>query len=155
MRRPVNNDRHMCESRAGPSSLPGTQIASGTHTHPGLAGIAFQIMKDLGVSAMDDPATVVFPEQGSLEHWISAECHRRTFWILYVVESLSSAFTTRPMTFKDSQLKVRLPIDEASFELGLRKDGQPGASLVPDLDPTLIWARDPDSESTRFSPDCL
>ncbi|KAG9096837.1 hypothetical protein FRC06_008274 [Ceratobasidium sp. 370] len=99
MRRPAHNDQHMC--------------------------IAFQIMKDLGVSTMDDP-TAVFPsEQNSYEHWISAECHRRTFWILYVVESLSSAFTARPMTFKDSQLKVRLPIDEASFELGIQKDAPP------------------------------
>lgn len=100
MRRPTQNDRHMC--------------------------IAFQIMKDLGVSSMDDPAAVAFPsEHNGYEHWISAECHRRTFWILYVVESLSSAFTSRPMTFKDSQLKVRLPVDEASFELGLRKDSPP------------------------------
>ncbi|KAG9124016.1 hypothetical protein FRC07_013197 [Ceratobasidium sp. 392] len=100
MRRPAQNDQHMC--------------------------IAFQIMKDLGVYAMDDPGAVVFPsEQSSHEHWISAECHRRTFWVLYVVESLSSAFTTRPMTFKDSQLKVRLPIDEASFELGIQKDLPP------------------------------
>ncbi|KAG9093471.1 hypothetical protein FS749_014323 [Ceratobasidium sp. UAMH 11750] len=100
MRRPAHNDQHMC--------------------------IAFQIMKDLGVSAMDDPAAVVFPsEQSSYEHWISAECHRRTFWVLYVVESLSSAFTTRPMTFKDSQLKVRLPIDEACFELGIQKESPP------------------------------
>ncbi|KAF8605952.1 hypothetical protein BDV93DRAFT_521291 [Ceratobasidium sp. AG-I] len=97
MRRPNQNDQHMC--------------------------IAFQIMKDLGVSSMDDPTAVAFPtEHNGFEHWISAECHRRTFWVLYVVESLSSAFTSRPMTFKDSQLKVRLPVDEASFELGLRKD---------------------------------
>jgi hypothetical protein len=94
-------------------------------------GIAFQIMKDLGVSAMDDPATAAFPsDHGSFEHWVSAECHRRTFWVLYVLESLSAAFTARPMTFKDSQLKVRLPIDEASFEFGIRKDSPPGTFLV-------------------------
>ncbi|KAJ1306907.1 hypothetical protein OPQ81_007890 [Rhizoctonia solani] len=100
MRRPTTNDRHMC--------------------------IAFQIMKDLGVATMDDPAHVApslssTPERDTFEQWVSAECHRRTFWVLYVLESLSSAFTSRPMTFKDSQLKIRLPIDEASFELGLRE----------------------------------
>ncbi|CAE7219601.1 unnamed protein product [Rhizoctonia solani] len=97
MRRPTTNDRHMC--------------------------IAFQIMKDLGVATMDDPATFPSsstPERDMLDQWISSECHRRTFWVLYVLESLSSAFTSRPMTFKDSQLKVRLPVDEASFEFGLR-----------------------------------
>ncbi|KAG8760403.1 hypothetical protein FRC11_000464 [Ceratobasidium sp. 423] len=104
MRRPTNNDRHMC--------------------------IAFQIMKELGVSTMDDPANVALsssstPERDTFEQWISAECHRRTFWVLYVLECLSSAFTARPMTFKDSQLKVRLPIDEASFEFGLRDEGAP------------------------------
>lgn len=89
-------------------------------------------MKDLGVSTMDDPTAIAFPsEQSGYEHWISAECHRRTFWILYVVESLSSAFTSRPMTFKDSQLKVRLPVDEASFELGLRKDSPAGMYRLP------------------------
>ncbi|KAG8727416.1 hypothetical protein FRC12_022518, partial [Ceratobasidium sp. 428] len=118
MRRPAQNDQHMCESEP---SLATSAMRSNSP-----AGIAFQIMKDLGVSAMDDPATVVFPaEHGSYEHWISAECHRRTFWVLYVVESLSSAFTTRPMTFKDSQLKVRLPVDEASFELGIQKELAP------------------------------
>ncbi|CAE6412959.1 unnamed protein product [Rhizoctonia solani] len=104
MRRPTTtNDRHMC--------------------------IAFQIMKDLGVATMDDPANVAVssstPERDTFEQWVSAECHRRTFWVLYVLESLSSAFTSRPMTFKDSQLKVRLPVDEASFEFGLRNEGPP------------------------------
>ncbi|CAE6402195.1 unnamed protein product [Rhizoctonia solani] len=105
MRRPTStNDRHMC--------------------------LAFQIMKDLGVSTMDDPANVTLsssstPERDTFEQWVSAECHRRTFWVLYVLESLSSAFTSRPMTFKDSQLKVRLPVDEASFEFGLRGDNPP------------------------------
>ncbi|KAF8677665.1 Fungal specific transcription factor domain [Rhizoctonia solani] len=105
MRRPTaTNDRHMC--------------------------LAFQIMKDLGVSNMDDPANIALsssstPERDTFEQWVSAECHRRTFWILYVVESLSSAFTSRPMTFKDSQLKVRLPVDDASFEFGLRGDNPP------------------------------
>ncbi|CUA78063.1 Transcriptional activator protein acu-15 [Rhizoctonia solani] len=104
MRRPTTNDRHMC--------------------------IAFQIMKDLGVATMDDPANVALsssstPERDTFEQWVSAECHRRTFWVLYVLESLSSAFTSRPMTFKDSQLKVRLPVDEASFELGLRGESAP------------------------------
>jgi hypothetical protein len=87
-------------------------------------------MKDLGVSAMDDPAAATFPsDHASYEHWISAECHRRTFWVLYVLESLSSAFAARPMTFKDSQLKVRLPMDEASFDFGIRKDTPPGKFL--------------------------
>ncbi|KAH7335180.1 fungal-specific transcription factor domain-containing protein [Rhizoctonia solani] len=104
MRRPTTtNDRHMC--------------------------IAFQIMKDLGVATMDDPANVPVscstPERDTFEQWVGAECHRRTFWVLYVLESLSSAFTSRPMTFKDSQLKVRLPVDEASFEFGLRNEGPP------------------------------
>ncbi|CAE6464979.1 unnamed protein product [Rhizoctonia solani] len=104
MRRPTNNDRHMC--------------------------IAFQIMKELGVSTMDDPANVALsssstPERDTFEQWVSAECHRRTFWVLYVLECLSSAFTARPMTFKDSQLKVRLPVDEASFEFGLKGDSAP------------------------------
>ncbi|CAE6382396.1 unnamed protein product [Rhizoctonia solani] len=105
MRQPTTtNDRHMC--------------------------LAFQIMKDLGVSTMDDPANVALsssstPERDTFEQWISAECHRRTFWILYVLESLSSAFASRPMTFKDSQLKVRLPVDEASFEFGLRGENAP------------------------------
>jgi hypothetical protein len=90
-------------------------------------------MKDLGVSTMDDPANVTLsssstPERDTFEQWVSAECHRRTFWVLYVLESLSSAFTSRPMTFKDSQLKVRLPVDEASFEFGLRGDNPPGTS---------------------------
>ncbi|CAE6446218.1 unnamed protein product [Rhizoctonia solani] len=104
MRRPTTNDRHMC--------------------------IAFQIMKDLGVATMDDPANVALsspptPERDTFEQWASAECHRRTFWVLYVLESLSSAFTSRPMTFKHSQLKVRLPVDEASFELGVRGESAP------------------------------
>ncbi|QRV74156.1 Fungal specific transcription factor domain [Ceratobasidium sp. AG-Ba] len=111
MRRPTQNDQHMC--------------------------IAFQIMKDLGVPSMDDPTAVVFPsEQSSYEHWVSAECHRRTFWVLYVIELLSSAFTSRPMTFKDSQLKVRLPIDEATFELGFQKDMPPEFLHFP-MPPTI------------------
>ncbi|KAG8748376.1 hypothetical protein FRC10_005923 [Ceratobasidium sp. 414] len=118
MRRPTQNDQHMCESEP-------TQPTPARSNRLSL-GFAFQIMKDLGVPAMDDPVAAAFPsEQSSYEHWISVECHRRTFWVLYVVESLSSAFTTRPMTFKDSQLKVRLPIDEASFELGIQKDSPP------------------------------
>ncbi|EJU03652.1 hypothetical protein DACRYDRAFT_105815 [Dacryopinax primogenitus] len=46
-----------------------------------------------------------------------AESYRRTFWLIYFIESLCSTFTERPLSFKESEFAVRLPMKDSRFEI--------------------------------------
>lgn len=51
---------------------------------------------------------------------IQRESARRTFWVIHLVELLGAVFTRRPTTYSlDDLAGVRLPCDEASFDLAL------------------------------------
>ncbi|KZP01590.1 hypothetical protein CALVIDRAFT_11748 [Calocera viscosa TUFC12733] len=48
---------------------------------------------------------------------LPSESYRRTFWLIYFVESLCSTFTERPLSFKESEFAVRLPMKDSRFEI--------------------------------------
>ena len=51
---------------------------------------------------------------------VQRESARRTFWLIHLVELLGAVFTRRPTTYSQEDLAgVRLPCDEASFDLAL------------------------------------
>ncbi|KZT59497.1 hypothetical protein CALCODRAFT_516098 [Calocera cornea HHB12733] len=65
---------------------------------------------------------------------LPSESYRRTFWLIYFVESLCSTFTERPLSFKEGEFAVRLPMKDSRFEIFadaeaptefLRPSGQP------------------------------
>ncbi|EJD07627.1 uncharacterized protein FOMMEDRAFT_164553 [Fomitiporia mediterranea MF3/22] len=52
---------------------------------------------------------------------VQRECSQRTFWLVHLVELLGAVFTRRPTMYNEDDLAgVRLPCDEASFELALQ-----------------------------------
>lgn len=75
-------------------------------------------MEDADQSASDEPSAT--PDE-LYERGIQRESARRTFWLIHLVEVLGSVFTRRPTMYaKDDLAGVRLPSDEASFDLALQ-----------------------------------
>ncbi|KAF7309701.1 Coatomer protein [Mycena indigotica] len=61
------------------------------------------------------------PAVASVDSSIERECARRVFWVMYAMELTCSICpgTQRPVSLSDSQLRLRLPVDETSFELAV------------------------------------
>ncbi|KAG8899604.1 hypothetical protein FRB99_006553 [Tulasnella sp. 403] len=89
-----------------PSSFP--------HNTPNLPDIALDILVDLGVHSFDLDDRAADP---SREDWIKRESARRLFYLIYMVELLASAFTHRPISHNERDIRVYLPVPEHAFEL--------------------------------------
>jgi hypothetical protein len=50
---------------------------------------------------------------------IERECVRRTFWLIHLVDLLSSIFLKTSLLPNETELMLRLPADETSFELAV------------------------------------
>lgn len=87
---------------------------------------AITVLKCLDVMHLDMPSNNVV--EGYTGH-VKTESMRRTFWYIYCIELLSSAFTSRPLSLQRADLNgLRLPIEEALFELP-RIENRPGHEL--------------------------
>jgi Fungal specific transcription factor domain len=87
---------------------------------------AITILKHLGVMHLDMPSNNVV--EGYTSH-VKTEAMRRTFWYIYYIELLSSAFTSRPLSVQRAELNgLRLPTEEALFELP-RIENRPGHEI--------------------------
>jgi hypothetical protein len=75
--------------------------------------LALQIIRSLGLYESVDNSTQ------STQDAIDRECMRRIFWNIYCTNLRDSIYARMPPLFQgeDPELKLRLPMDEMSFEL--------------------------------------
>jgi len=76
---------------------------------------AFEIIEQLGVYQADNPILTPAPSLEFIDASIERECARRVFWLIHISDALGSVLYRRPMLAKESQLKLRLPVDETTF----------------------------------------
>ncbi|KAJ7890675.1 hypothetical protein B0H14DRAFT_2690299 [Mycena olivaceomarginata] len=82
--------------------------------------LALQVVQALGVLTSDHPVSAAIPTADSISASIERECVRRVFWVIHIMDLLQvSLHTQRPVSLSDTQLRLRLPVDETSFELAV------------------------------------
>jgi hypothetical protein len=81
--------------------------------------IALQILKDLSVQKPDIPVITPIPSLGFINSAIERECVRRVFWLIHFIDLMSSIFFKTSPIAKETELTLRLPADETSFELAV------------------------------------
>ncbi|KAF8909396.1 fungal-specific transcription factor domain-containing protein [Gymnopilus junonius] len=81
--------------------------------------LALQIVENLGVHSPEHPTLTPVPSQEFVQAAIEREAIRRIFWLIHLLDVLASIYFKKPTTFADVELRLRLPVDETSFELGV------------------------------------
>ncbi|KAJ7043487.1 fungal-specific transcription factor domain-containing protein [Mycena alexandri] len=81
--------------------------------------LALQIVQALGVYTSEHPVNTPVPTAEFTHAAIERECVRRIFWVIHIMDLQVSMYTQRPVSLSDAQLRLRLPVDETSFELAV------------------------------------
>lgn len=76
---------------------------------------ALEVIEQLGAYQADNPILTPAPSLEFIDAAIERECARRVFWLIYISDALGSVLYRRPILADDSQLKIRLPVDETTF----------------------------------------
>lgn len=76
-------------------------------------------MEGLGVHSPEHPTLTPLPSPEFVQLSIEREAIRRIFWFIHVLDVMASIFFKKPVTFTDHELRLRLPVDETSFEMGV------------------------------------
>lgn len=76
-------------------------------------------MEGLGVHSPEHPTLTPVPSQEFVQRSIEREAVRRIFWLIHLLDVMASIYFKKPVTFADNELRLRLPVDETSFELGV------------------------------------
>ncbi|KAF8845139.1 hypothetical protein BDN67DRAFT_993825 [Paxillus ammoniavirescens] len=79
--------------------------------------LAFGIVEKLGIFDYDNTVLTPHPSPELINTCIERECARRVFWLIFISDCLGSVLYRRPLQASESQLSLRLPVDETSFEL--------------------------------------
>ena len=87
--------------------------------------ILFEI---LDIASPESPTLSPKPTIQEMTRMTERECARRCYWIIYFLHVLSTACTRNVRQFSAENMRMRLPVDEASFELGIQSQ-TPGKSL--------------------------
>ncbi|KAF8817557.1 hypothetical protein BYT27DRAFT_7237433 [Phlegmacium glaucopus] len=83
------------------------------------ADLALQIVESLGVHSPEHPTLTPVPSQEFVLVSLEREAIRRIFWLIHLLDVIASIYFKKPITFTDSELRLRLPVDETSFEMGV------------------------------------
>ncbi|EKM81839.1 hypothetical protein AGABI1DRAFT_118907 [Agaricus bisporus var. burnettii JB137-S8] len=83
------------------------------------ADLALQILENLGVHEPDHPTLTPMPSADFIHQSFKREAVRRIFWLIHLLDVMASIYFKKPATFSSSELRLRLPVDETSFELGV------------------------------------
>lgn len=83
----------------------------------------------LQIEQPDKPLTTGTPTARELNESIERECMLRCYWVIYFVDLLSTACTRLPSLFPSLDIRIRLPVDETSFEMGVQS-AMPGLDLL-------------------------
>ncbi|KAJ7155539.1 fungal-specific transcription factor domain-containing protein [Mycena crocata] len=81
--------------------------------------LALQIVLALGVHNSEHTAVTPVPTADFIHASIERECVRRIFWVIHIMDLHVSIHSQRPVTLNDTELRLRLPVDETSFELAV------------------------------------
>ena len=76
-------------------------------------------MDALGVHSPEHPTLTPVPSAEFIFASIEREAIRRIFWLIHLMDVMAAIYFKKPITFTDSELRLRLPVDETSFELGV------------------------------------
>lgn len=72
------------------------------------------------------------------------EAIRRIFWYIHLLDLKASIYFKKPITFTEAELRLRLPVDETSFELGVH-------STLPGKSSDYFFSREPAPCCPRFA----
>ena len=95
---------------------------------------ALQVLEQLGVYQADNPILTPAPSLEFIDASIERECARRVFWLIYISDALGSVLYRRPIMANETQLKLRLPVDETTFLFTVH-DAVPGWSFESSFQP--------------------
>lgn len=59
------------------------------------------------------------PSPDFIHQSFKREAVRRIFWLIHLLDVMASVYFKKPTTFTSSDLRLRLPVDETSYELGV------------------------------------
>ncbi|KAK7745575.1 hypothetical protein SLS53_003075, partial [Cytospora paraplurivora] len=89
------------------------------------AGRAFCLVQLMRLSEVDgsgqtSPKSTLFGGSGGqgLDDWVETESRRRTFWVAYTIDCLTSVVDGLPLTFHEQQIFTRLPAPDTDFAVG-------------------------------------
>ena len=94
------------------------------------ADLALQIVEGLGVHSPEHPTLTPVPSEEFVLASLEREAVRRIFWLIHLLDVIASIYFKKPVTFTESELRLRLPVDETSFEMGVHST-LPGGCLSP------------------------
>ncbi|KIY65875.1 hypothetical protein CYLTODRAFT_445074 [Cylindrobasidium torrendii FP15055 ss-10] len=135
----------------------GYDKAAKDKSHPGFVDgdrfrvVAIQIIQALNVHQPEHPLLTPVPSHGMVQESIERECLRRIFWLVYVVDcyrsvywgwdglgmnhirsnSKSPAIDGGAIGYSEAELRLRLPVDETSFELAQVHQSLPEYLFLP------------------------
>ncbi|KAG8798689.1 hypothetical protein FRC16_006746 [Serendipita sp. 398] len=90
--------------------------------------LAQGVLKALDVHTMDNLTQIP-----AHKNYVRNECMRRTFWYIFHIETLASAFIDRPLPVLPEQTRVlRLPSEETLFDM-------PRIEVRPNMDPSYDY----------------
>ena len=89
--------------------------------------LAYRIVEALGVHSPEHPTLTPVPSPEFISASLEREAIRRIFWYIHLIDVKASIYFKKPITFTAAELRLRLPVDETSFELGVHST-LPGAS---------------------------
>ncbi|KAJ3485539.1 hypothetical protein NLJ89_g11892 [Agrocybe chaxingu] len=131
------------------------------HLELPISYLALQIVEGLGVHSPEHPTLTPVPSQEFVQRSIEREAIRRIFWLIHLLDVMASIYFKKPVTFTDSELRLRLPVDETSFELGVHSTlpdpetaSNPSAMLMEAENKMKEWDRTL-PEHLRFSEQSL
>jgi len=75
------------------------------------------IVTKLGVFESDYTILTPDPSPEFINAAIDRECARRVFWLIFISDCVASVLYRRNILATESQLSLRLPMDETCFEL--------------------------------------
>ncbi|KAG5635264.1 hypothetical protein H0H81_011889 [Sphagnurus paluster] len=84
------------------------------------ADLAIQVVESLNVYQHDYPTLTPVPSPEFIQASIEREAVRRIFWLIHLMDITACLFFKKPMQpLREQGMRLRLPADETSFELGV------------------------------------
>jgi len=81
--------------------------------------VAIEVLDTLSIFKTSSPPVTSAPSAEYIDAAINQECLRRVFWHIHISDLMASVLYKRPIKTSESQLHLRLPVDETSFELSV------------------------------------
>jgi len=94
--------------------------------------LALQVVESLNVFHPEHPTLTPVPSPEFIQAAIERESIRRIFWLIHISDVIGSIYFKKPVVSLGEQgMRLRLPADETSFELGVHSTLPGGLPLAP------------------------